>query len=96
MFENLSVIGRMNERIGLLRAEVERRGLRWSEAEVEDHEHAKTNGVVNGDGQPVNGLASAGTSAPRAPSGRLTDEELRRQLEAQMSGMDEEDDGVHL
>ncbi|KAK3725071.1 hypothetical protein LTR37_000581 [Vermiconidia calcicola] len=94
MFENLTVINRMNERIGLLRAEVEKRGMRWSEGEVEDSK------MVNGDGEAivVNGnrhAAANGTGeSPRAPSGSLNDDELRRQLEAQMG--DDEEDGVHL
>src|ERR1700761_2458055 len=62
MFENLAVIGRMNERIALLRAEVEKRGMRWSEGEVED---AKMGNGENG----------AGREAAQ-PSGRLTDDEL--------------------
>lgn len=86
------MIGRMNERISLLRAEVEKRGMRWADGEVEDQETRDAEGekMVNGDGEQVNG-----TGEPARPSGRLTDEELRRQLEAQMA--DEDDgDGVHL
>lgn len=92
MFENLSVIGRINQRIRLLREEVEKRGMRWSEGEVED---AEMNGekIVNGD---TNGTANGTNAAPRQPSGRLTDEELRRQLAAQMGDDDDEEDGVHL
>jgi len=97
MFENLTVIGRMNERMGLLKAEVEGRGLPFT-AEEEDEgglAGATMNGTV---GVAVNGEVSE----PRAPSGRLTDEELRRQVEAQMGGADEEEEekeeeaGVHL
>ncbi|KAF2222877.1 hypothetical protein BDZ85DRAFT_180186, partial [Elsinoe ampelina] len=47
MFENLVVIGRMNERIKILREEVEKRGLRWMDAEVEERE-GKVNGHVEG------------------------------------------------
>jgi hypothetical protein len=89
MFENLAVIGRMNERIRLLREEVERRGMRWSEGEVEDKEGV--NGHAEGEGQ-ANGTAN---SNERAESGRLTDDELRRQLEERMD-VDGEEDGVHL
>ena len=90
MFENLSVIGRMNQRIELLRAEVEKRGMRWSESEVEDQ--------VMRDGGLVNGTVGATSGMPNGishgvASGRLTDEELRRQMEAQM---EEDDEGVHL
>lgn len=114
VFENLQVIGRMNERIDLLRAEVEKRGMRWSGAEVEDdNARVRANGVVNGDGAvAVNGhgvedrmvdgeSAADGTAdsgevlAPRAPSGRWTDEELRQRIETQMAD-DGDDEGVHL
>lgn len=114
MFENLAVIGRMNERTGLLRAEVERRGMRWAEGEVEDKGATTGPHMANGDasemvngavGTITNGTATVNSAvsgevpAPRARSGRLTDEELRRQLEAQMGGAEEDDegeDGVHL
>lgn len=94
MFENLAVIGRMNERIELLRKEVEGRGMRWAEGEVEDAEKASTtvNGHLDGEMEGENGMVAQGR-AERAPSGRLTDEELRRRLEAEM---DEEENGVHL
>lgn len=88
MFENLGVINRFNERIELLRAEVERRGMRWSEREVED-KGSLTNGHVNGEGEAV--------VVGRAQSGRLTDDELRWRLEAQIAeGEDSDGDGVHL
>ncbi|KAK5159881.1 hypothetical protein LTS14_001986 [Recurvomyces mirabilis] len=115
MFENLTVIGRMNMRVHLLKAEVERRGMIWVEdpsdlrqaplegdAVVVERQQDGAEGGVNGVGH-ANGALENGTtdsrSAARAPSGRLTDEELRRQIEAQM-GVDadeeEEEDGVHL
>ena len=114
MFENLSVIGRINERISLLRAEVEKRGMRWAEGEVEDAEMRDKEvggGMVNEDGETVvNGMNGEGVNGVgvngvtgvtgvngvgrREQSGRLTDEDLRRRLEAQMEGEDEE--GVHL
>ncbi|KAK5120478.1 hypothetical protein LTR85_006133 [Meristemomyces frigidus] len=116
MLENLAVIGRMNERVGLIRAEVERRGQRWSEGEVEDKEQqgggdGEAGGLlVNGAAATTNGVGHAASTVssavsgevqqPRAPSGRLTDEELRRQLEARIGGGGEDgdgdDDGVHL
>lgn len=122
MFENLAVIGRMNERVGLIRMEVERRGMRWSEGEVEDNEQAGgkegemlangQRGLVNGEGAAMtNGVGHAAVSGADdgevphqrpdvPPSGRLTDEELRRQLEAQIGGGggedEDRDDGVHL
>ena len=98
MFENLAVIGRINERIGLLRAEVEKRGMLWGEVEDEGRDREGWEKVVNGDGGMVNGTVGAVGEergvAPRQRSGRLTDEELRRQLEAQMG--EDEEDGVHL
>lgn len=94
MFENLSVIGRLNERIGLLKAEVEKRGMLWEHGSGEevngDVEEGSKGRMVNGETVTANGSAEA----PRQPSGRLTDEELRRQLEAQMG--EDEEDGVHL
>lgn len=103
MFENLSVIGRMNERIALLRGEVERRGGVWSEHA--DGRGMVEEGEVDGEGRGANGapvvngdVVVAGRREGQARSGRLTDEELRRQLEAQMAGDGEEEneDGVHL
>lgn len=85
MFENLTVIGRINERIELLREEVERRGMPWVNGDGEEA-RGKEDTRVNGAEDGRNGSAR---------NGRLTDEELRRQLEAQM-GEEEEEDGVHL
>ncbi|KAF2717562.1 hypothetical protein K431DRAFT_232836 [Polychaeton citri CBS 116435] len=87
MFENLSVIGRMNERIAILREEVEHRGMRWSESEEEQALAAQRQTRVNGE-------AAAQPNGPLSP-GRLSDDELRRQLETQMAD-EEGDDGVHL
>jgi hypothetical protein len=90
MFENLVVIGRMNDRIKMLRDEVEKRGMRWSEGEVE--EKALANGHAEGDAESASGHSAV---QERAPSGRLTDEELRRRLEAEV-GDEGNEDGVHL
>ncbi|KAK1091469.1 hypothetical protein LTR48_006245 [Friedmanniomyces endolithicus] len=107
MFENLQVIGRMNGRMGLLKAEVERRGMVDPEDLREgpggegeavvggmNERNGGTNGA-NGQHATENGAVSGEVAAPRAPSGRLTDEELQRQLAAQLDG-DDDDDGVHL
>ncbi|KAG9600141.1 hypothetical protein KCU84_g5262, partial [Aureobasidium melanogenum] len=91
MYENLVVISRMNERIELLRAEVEKRGMRWSEAEVEDRQVSER--MVNGDS------ASTTTTQSQPQSGRLTDEQLRAQLEARLAQDtqdDQEEEGLHL
>ncbi|KAH0388220.1 hypothetical protein KCU92_g1075, partial [Aureobasidium melanogenum] len=91
MYENLVVISRMNERIELLRAEVEKRGMRWSEAEVEDRQVSER--MVNGDS------ASTNTTQSQPQSGRLTDEQLRAQLEARLvqdTQDDQEEEGLHL
>lgn len=93
----------MNERINLLRAEVEKRGMRWAYAEVE-HQAANPNttetneSLVNGATTIDSNAAASNTSeeqAPRTGSGRLTDEELMARLQERMheSG---DDDGVHL
>ncbi|KAI9845768.1 MAG: hypothetical protein M1838_001555 [Thelocarpon superellum] len=80
--ENDEVIKRMEVRIDLLRQEVERRGYRWADAEVEDHEDQV-------DGAALNGTDEGG--AERAPSerwsagGTLSDDELRRRL-AELNG----------
>lgn len=103
MFENLVVIGRMNERIDLLRAEVEKRGMRWADAEVE--EQSKATNLTNSSGQLVNGDASTDQTTSTTPantsvtasstsSGRLTDEELMARLQERMN--EDEDEGVHL
>ncbi|KAG9749322.1 hypothetical protein KCU77_g3396, partial [Aureobasidium melanogenum] len=90
MYENLVVISRMNERIELLRAEVEKRGMRWSEAEVEDRQVSER--MVNGDS------ASTTTTQSQPQSGRLTDEQLRAQLEARLAQdtQDDQEEGLHL
>lgn len=98
MFENLVVIGRMNERIQLLRAEVERRGMRWADAEVEESAMTDVNGeLVNGASGDESHAGVSQSQAASAPSGRLTDEELRaRLLERLGDDGGEEDEGVHL
>ncbi|KAK4966979.1 hypothetical protein LTR66_012013 [Elasticomyces elasticus] len=111
MFENLCVIGRMQTRVQLLRDEVERRGMRWADAEEEEAAaDARVNGsaiVMDGDEGHVNGTvgwqgvggSGGGSGGGSAPGGRLTDEELARRLRERMGdpdGVDGEEDGVHL
>jgi hypothetical protein len=88
MHENLLVISRINERIHLLRAEVEKRGMPWSEAQVDDHRHISQ--------QLVNGHS---TTQPQ--SGSLSDDQLRAQLESRLAQDDQQDqqqeeEGLHL
>lgn len=84
--ENDVVVKRMEERVELCKVEVESRGLLWTghaeKDEVKVNGHAETNGEASGRSAPT-----------PAASGRLNDEELRRQLEAQM---EDYEDGVHL
>jgi predicted RNase H-like nuclease (RuvC/YqgF family) len=87
--ENQVVIERQKERIDLLKREVERRGAKWHEGD--------TNGTVNGSSGEV---ATNGSTAEteRNAGGRLTDEELRRQMMDRL-GNDEDGDeegGMHL
>ena len=94
--ENDEVIARMEERVRLCREEVEGRGGRWSAHASNEEEEVQVNGHGDIDGVAVTALGEEvrTTDGTRAPSGRLTDEELRRQLEAQM--VEEDEDGVHL
>ncbi|KAK5955849.1 hypothetical protein OHC33_003490 [Knufia fluminis] len=89
--ENEVVIERQQERVRLLKAEVERRGQRWHEAEPKAKEASNGNSE-----QPVssgNGTAAA-TNTP-APN-RLTDDELRRQMEERLAQDGGDDEGMHL
>ncbi|CAK4033983.1 Hypothetical predicted protein [Lecanosticta acicola] len=82
--ENDVVIKRHEERIELLKVEAERRGLAWSRHGDNTEEVVpKTNGA---------------THEEASGNGRLTDEELRRRLEEQMSDTvgEDDEDGVHL
>ncbi|KAI9857442.1 MAG: hypothetical protein M1824_004850 [Vezdaea acicularis] len=82
--ENEIVIKRFEERILLLRKEVENRGLRWSEAETEENQvGASTETGANGHETTSN------------TGGRLGDDEMRRRIE-ELMGEDEEPEGVHL
>jgi hypothetical protein len=105
--ENLETIQRMEDRILMLKQEVQGRGLRWVEGDdfeegmLEPGEQSTANGA-NGSGPVVNGIsntsqATAATTS-NAPSGRLTDEQLRTLLAERMAHPEdeEEEDGVHL
>lgn len=109
MIENEEVIERMEHRVEMLKAEVEGRGLRWIEEHEKPKENGvdgeEDQDTEMADAQEINATSSASTtstattSAPStasapAPSGRLTDEDLRRLL-AERMGEDDEG-GVHL
>jgi hypothetical protein len=88
--ENDEVIKRMEERIGLCRTEVESRGQVWMGGTSIGAAANEGEVIPNG----VNGHAQeSSVEQPRQASGRLNDEELRRQLEVQL---DDDDEGVHL
>lgn len=98
--ENMEVMDRMENRIVLLKVEVERRGYPWS-----DEEPRKANGEANGDREAnrrhvhrntpqgaVDGPESNGLHG-----GRLGDEELSRRLREQLDEAGSEDEaGIHL
>lgn len=86
--ENQVVIERQQERIELLKREVERRGGRWHEAD--------SNGRVNGNPEEI-ATNGTGPAVGNPTGGRLTDEELRRQVLEQMGDQEvDDDDGIHL
>lgn len=91
--ENELVIERQSERVQLLKAEVERRGGRWHEAEPE----GKDNHANGNEGPATNdeGVTTTTTAATNNP-GRLTDDELRHQLEARMNEDNGDEGGMHL
>ena len=100
--ENEQVLARLRERIALLRREVERRGFRWEDAEVEErHDKPGETTVINGGGQlgqveaGANGAPERGVVNGGGRGGSLSDEELERRLREQME-QDEEDNGLHI
>jgi len=110
MIENEEVVERMEHRIELLKAEVEGRGLRWID-EHEKAPESDTNGAgenhdtaeADSEGTlPTEGASVTAESAAQergnasAPSGRLTDEDLRRLLADRMNDQGDAEDGVHL
>lgn len=103
--ENIEVMERMEERILLLKVEVERRGYPWSDEELRNANEA-VNGDVNRerevDRRQIHrdtppGVVD-GPRSPRPEGGGIGDEELRRRLRAPLDGVgdDEDEHGVHL
>ena len=87
--ENAVVVQRQTERVGLLRAEVERRGGGWHDGGGGGGENGESGeGSSNG-----NGNGGRGSTRPR-----LTDEEIRRRMAERMDGVGDGDgeDGMHL
>lgn len=89
--ENEVVIERQQERVRLLKAEVERRGQRWHEAEPKETE--TSNGHTNQTADT--GSRNVTASSTQAPA-RLTDEELRRQMEGRFGEDAGDGEGIHL
>lgn len=94
--DNLLVIQRMEERIVLLKGEVEGRGFKWAEGRSRP-ENFESNGHASREEVGVASWETHRESSTR-PYGRwLGDEELARRLEEQMEDSDEnEAQGVHL
>lgn len=91
--ENEIVIERQQERVRLLKAEVERRGQRWHEAEPKEKEPANGEGAQTAG--PGNGNTTASSTQAPAPA-RLSDQELRRQMEIRLAEDAGDDGGMHL
>ena len=90
--ENEEVLKRMDGRLDILKAEVERRGMPWTEDPLQQDEETKVNG--EGDAH-VNGVGNAG--AQHDNRRLLSDQELQRRIMEQMNEPEDEDeDGVHL
>ena len=99
--ENVEVINRMKERLGLLKKEVEGRGYMWNELESHDNEGNDDN---NGTTLVTNGQEArsdergdqtgfAATRSAERSGGRLDDEEMARLLQQRLN---EHTDGVLL
>ena len=99
--ENVQVIGRMSERVTLLRNEVERRGLVWDEREMSTSEDNGLPGAALDDGHESPSQHMEETQTSRASGSgprRLEDEELARLLMERVrdEGDEESSNGVHL
>ena len=95
--ENEEVIRRMEERISLLRIEVEGRGMKW----VEEGGERETEGAVVGDSDrdDVIGNASRDIDVREEPSDQAALERRRDYSEPTLGGQGmeiQEDEGLHL
>ena len=89
----------MEERIRLLRHEVEGRGFRWGEDEENvGNESTITNGIGHNERSEANAQVSGRTRQSEGGGGSLGDAELARRLREQMGDYDEGEmeEGVHL
>ena len=98
--ENKDVITQMENRISLLRLEVERRGFKWGEQEREFKVEAK-NGCSENDGEHHGSSSQQGlmvTSETNIQINRVSSDEVARVLPQQTieEGYEREEDGVHL
>ena len=91
--ENEEVIARIEDRVALLRNEVEVRGFLWSETGESVKADAS---VTNGDAGEHQGVQWPARTEGVPSSGRLTDAELAQRLREQMEDVGDDDDGVHL
>ena len=90
----------MEERIRLLKSEVEGRGFRWGEDEDKEEDGTTiTNGIGHNERSETSAQVTVGTQQNAGGGGRLGDEELARRLREQMGEYDDEEEteeGVHL
>lgn len=93
--ENEVVIERQRDRVRLLKAEIERRGQLWHEADPD-----KAEGTTNGDPdvrQPSGSIGQSTAQLQPQASGRLTDDELRQQVQNLYPPDDQDGEGgMHL
>ena len=105
--ENREVIRRMEERVALLKSEVERRGFMWGENEdsaigkEEVNDVGEMNGRrANGDGGETDGSLRQGggrnEQSPRAPRRYFEADGLARQLGDRTEEDESEANGLHL
>ena len=95
--ENLVVIRRMEQRISLLKEEVEGRGFKWTEDELrqENSECSRHAGAEEGRGRPRENHTEP---RARSASGRISDEGLTGRSNQQINDINghEAQDGLHL
>ncbi|KAI9738706.1 MAG: hypothetical protein M1834_008211 [Cirrosporium novae-zelandiae] len=97
--ENMDVISRMEDRIRLLKEEVERRGFRWGEGQSKEEKIVVDGVDGDEDSAASSGQIESHAAVQASGGGHLTDEELERRLQERMQDDiedDEEEDGVHL